>query len=248
MSTDTVLYKRSYVFSFVIRLCHWLRAFAVFGLVVTGFYIAWPFLVAPDSTNVLEQGWIRLAHEVLGFILIAVTLIRVYLFFFSRSNVERRSIQDIISPKSWVKQIKAYFWMGNAPHHGAYGPLQLMVYAGISIAAIFMCVTGLTLYANVYHLGIGGMMWEPAQWVAYAMGGLDEVRKWHHYITWAFIIFVLIHVYMVIWTGIRFRNGSADAIMSGYDYHPVNVKKADNGNHPVQHHAHHDNHSKNKGH
>ncbi|WP_256384024.1 Ni/Fe-hydrogenase, b-type cytochrome subunit [Photobacterium toruni] len=248
MSTDTVLYKRSYVFSFVIRLCHWLRAFAIFGLVITGFYIAWPFLVAPNSTNVLEQGWIRLAHEVLGFILIAVTLIRLYLFFFSHSNVERRSIQDIISPKSWVKQIKAYFWMGNAPHRGAYGPLQLMVYAGISIAAIFMCVTGLTLYANVYHLGIGGMMWEPAQWVAYAMGGLDEVRKWHHYITWAFIIFVLIHVYMVIWTGIRFRNGSADAIMSGYDYHAVNVKKADKGNHPVQHHAHHNSHSKNKGH
>ena len=92
------------------------------------------------------------------------------------------------------------------------------------------------------------MMWEPAQWVAYAMGGLDEVRKWHHYITWAFIIFVLIHVYMVIWTGIRFRNGSADAIMSGYDYHAVNVKKTDNGNHPVQHHAHQNSHSKNKGH
>ena len=105
---------------------------------ITGFYIAWPFLVAPDSNNVLEQGLVRFAHEVHGFVLIAVTLIRTYLFFFSRSNVERRSLKNAVSSTSWIKQLKAYFWIGQPPHHGAYGPLQLVVYAGISIAAIFM--------------------------------------------------------------------------------------------------------------
>lgn len=81
---------------------------AITALVVTGFYIAWPFLVAPDSTNVLVNGWIRFAHEVFGFALVAITMARVYLFFFSRSNVERRSISDALSTKSWIQQIKAY--------------------------------------------------------------------------------------------------------------------------------------------
>ena len=46
-------------------------------------------------------------------------------------------MKDAVSPNSWIKQIKAYFWVGQPPHHGAYGPLKLVVYAGISIDAIF---------------------------------------------------------------------------------------------------------------
>lgn len=228
MANDTVLYKRSYMFSFLIRVCHWLRALSIVGLVITGFYIAWPFLVRPESTNVLQQGWIRFAHEILGFLLLAITAVRFYLFFFSqKSKAERMSFKDAFSIKSWIQQFKAYFFVGLPPHRGAYGPLQLVAYAGISVVAVFMCITGLTLYANVYHQGIGGMLWPMAEWVTYIMGGLAEVRQWHHIMTWAFIIFVLGHVYMVIWTGIRFRTGSADAIMSGYAYHPVHVKPED---------------------
>ncbi|MDP2569530.1 cytochrome b/b6 domain-containing protein [Photobacterium damselae subsp. piscicida] len=80
MANDTVLYKQSYMFSFLIRVCHWLRALSIVGLVITGFYIAWPFLVRPESTNVLQQGWIRFAHEIFGFLLLAITAVRFYLF------------------------------------------------------------------------------------------------------------------------------------------------------------------------
>ncbi|GHA52753.1 Ni/Fe-hydrogenase, b-type cytochrome subunit [Photobacterium aphoticum] len=227
MSSEAVLYKRERVFSVVIRVCHWLRALAITALVITGFYISWPFLVAPESSDVLVNGWIRFAHEVFGFMLVAITMARVYLFFFSRSNVERRSINDALSTKSWLQQIKAYLWMGKPPHHGAYGPLQLVVYAGISTLAIFMCVTGLMLYDNVYHGGLAAMLLPVTDQLTQWMGGLANVRLWHHYVTWAFIIFVFIHIYMVVWTGIRFRNGSADSILSGYDYQSVRKDDAE---------------------
>ncbi|MGF1724865.1 Ni/Fe-hydrogenase, b-type cytochrome subunit [Photobacterium nomapromontoriensis] len=227
MSTKEVLYKRERVFSVVIRVCHWLRALAITALAITGFYIAWPFLVAPESTNVLVNGWIRFAHEVFGFLLVAITMARVYLFFFSRSNVERRSVKDIVSTKSWVKQIKAYLWMGKPPHQGAYGPLQLAVYASISMLAIFMCVTGLMLYDNVYHGGLAAMLLPVTDYLTQLMGGLANVRLWHHYVTWVFIVFVLSHIYLVIWTGIRFRNGTADSILSGYDYTSVTKDHAE---------------------
>ncbi|WP_025820304.1 Ni/Fe-hydrogenase, b-type cytochrome subunit [Shewanella marina] len=220
MTKETMLYTRDLIFSAIIRVCHWLRALSIVALVITGFYIAWPFLVAPQSSDVLVQGWIRMAHEIFGFILVAVTLARAYLFFFSKNNIERRSIKDVISPKAWFTQLKAYLWMGKAPHSGAYGPLQFVTYMGISVAAFFMCVTGLVLYANVYHLGLGGLLWEPSAWITQMMGGLAVVRLWHHYITWVFIIFVLIHVYMAVWMGIRFKHNSVDSIVSGYDYHP----------------------------
>ncbi|BDM64087.1 Ni/Fe-hydrogenase, b-type cytochrome subunit [Shewanella sp. NFH-SH190041] len=222
VSTNKVLYVRQHIFSGVIRICHWLRAMSIVALVITGFYIAWPFLVAPQSSDVLVQGWIRLAHEIFGFVLIAVTLTRAYLFFFSKDDIERKSLKDVMSVKSWITQLKSYLWMGHLPHAGVYGPLQFVTYLGITLAAVFMCITGLVLYANVYHLGIGGALWEPAMWITQLMGGLAEVRVWHHYITWAFIIFVVIHVYMAVWMGIRFKHNSVDSIVSGYDYHPEN--------------------------
>ncbi|WP_345847249.1 Ni/Fe-hydrogenase, b-type cytochrome subunit [Shewanella algae] len=220
MATSSVSYKQEIVFSAAIRIFHWLRALAILVLVMTGFYIAWPFLVAPESSDVLVQGWIRFAHLIFGFILCAITLARAYLFFFSKSDIERRSFRDVMSVKSWIVQLKSYLWMGKLNKAGVYGPLQFMTYLAVSVMAAVICITGLVLYANVYHQGMGGWLWDISGCLTAQMGGLAMVRIWHHYLTWAFVIFVVIHVYMAVWTGIRFKHNSVDSIVSGYDYHP----------------------------
>ncbi|MGB2520837.1 Ni/Fe-hydrogenase, b-type cytochrome subunit [Shewanella algae] len=220
MATSSVSYKQEIVFSAAIRIFHWLRALAILVLVMTGFYIAWPFLVAPESSDVLVQGWIRFAHLIFGFILCTITLARAYLFFFSKSDIERRSFRDVMSVKSWIVQLKSYLWMGKLNKAGVYGPLQFMTYLAVSVMAAVICITGLVLYANVYHQGMGGWLWDISGWITAQMGGLAMVRIWHHYLTWAFVIFVVIHVYMAVWTGIRFKHNSVDSIVSGYDYHP----------------------------
>ncbi|QFU22567.1 Ni/Fe-hydrogenase, b-type cytochrome subunit [Shewanella eurypsychrophilus] len=212
-------HTRHQIFSPAIRVFHWLRALSILVLVITGFYISWPFLVAPETNDIQVQSYIRFAHLVFGFVLTAVTLVRMYLFFFSKSDIERRSFKDVINPKSWVTQLKSYMWSGHLHKAGIYGPLQFMTYLAISVVAIFICITGLALYANVYHQGMGGAIWEISNWFIAQMGGLAPVRTWHHYLTWVFIIFTLIHVYMAVWSGIRFKHNSVDSIVSGYDYH-----------------------------
>ncbi|GGP44470.1 Ni/Fe-hydrogenase, b-type cytochrome subunit [Shewanella algicola] len=212
-------HNRKLIFTPAIRIFHWLRALAILVLVITGFYISWPFLVAPESSDVLVQGWIRFAHIVFGFLLTSITLVRFYLFFFSRNNIERKSFKDVMSVNSWIVQLKSYFWMGNLHKSGVYGPLQFMTYVAISFAALIVCITGLVLYANVYHLGVGGLLGGVSDWLTALCGGLANLRTFHHYLTWAFIIFVVIHVYMAVWSGIRFKHNSVDSIVSGYDYH-----------------------------
>ena len=93
-------HDRQLIFTPAIRIFHWLRALSILVLVISGFYIAWPFLVAPASTDVLVQGWIRFAHIIFGFLLTSITLVRFYLFFFSRNSIERRSFKDVLSVKS----------------------------------------------------------------------------------------------------------------------------------------------------
>ncbi|MCH1919755.1 Ni/Fe-hydrogenase, b-type cytochrome subunit [Shewanella sp. A3A] len=220
MATATPAYERVKVFSAAIRIFHWLRALSIVILTASGFYISWPYLVGADTTDVLVQGWIRYAHLVCGFILCAVTLVRAYLYFFSKSDIERRSFQDVKNYRSWIIQLKSYFWIGGLEHKGVYGPLQYVTYLAVTLLAVFMCITGLTLYANVYHQGMGGALWGATSWVTEAFGGLAWVRILHHYVTWAFIIFLVIHIYMAVWMGIRFKHNAVDAIVSGYDYHP----------------------------
>jgi len=41
----------------------------------------------------------------------------------------------------------------------------------------------------------------------------------HHITVWGFLIFIPIHIYLVIWSAIRFKHGALDVMFTGYDYH-----------------------------
>ncbi|MBD1577160.1 Ni/Fe-hydrogenase, b-type cytochrome subunit [Vibrio sp. S11_S32] len=211
---------REFAFSPLIRIFHWLRFLSIVTLIASGFYIAWPFLMTPKSSDVLVQGWVRFAHLVFGFIFAGITITRCYLFLFSRDNSERRSLRDALSYDRWVSQIKAYIFLGQPDEKaGLYGPMQLVTYATFYTCSLVMVFTGLALYANVYHEGLGGFLYGFASWLTMICGGLANVRNIHHWFTWVFIVFLFLHVYLAIWTGIRFKKAAVDAIISGYDYH-----------------------------
>ena len=100
-----------FVYSALNRLLHWIRAFVITALAVTGFYIASPFLSPGESTSDLVYAEWVYWHVLFGFVLLTSGLLRMYLFFFSKdSNNERRSVKDILSLKSWIIQLKSYFF------------------------------------------------------------------------------------------------------------------------------------------
>lgn len=224
---ELVSYERELVFPKSVRILHWLRAIAIVALVGTGAYIAWPFFVRPGDTNTLVQGWIRYVHLLVGFAFVGITLLRGYLFIFSKETKERASFKDIFSLKSWIIQMKSYLWMGHLDKAGIYGPLQLTAYVGITVLAALASLSGLVLYAYVYHHGLGGAIRPMADAIVSLVGGLARVRYWHHIFAWAFVIFIPAHIYMVIWSGLRFNHNSVEVIITGYDYHKHPAPKAD---------------------
>ncbi|PAF42004.1 Ni/Fe-hydrogenase, b-type cytochrome subunit [Helicobacter sp. 11S03491-1] len=212
-------------FSGLTRIFHWIRAFAIFGLIFTGFYIAFPFLQSqpsPQPTNFL-QAYIRSWHLFLGFALIGVSIFRLYLFIFDRaSRLERVSFYQCLSPKVWIEQIKVYLWVGKHPHiKGAYNPLQFVTYFILAVLTLIICLTGVVLYYNVYHNGLGSVLEDYFKWFEVMCGGLANVRLIHHIVTWAFIIFIPVHIYMVIWNSLKYPNGGADAMISGLRYKKI---------------------------
>ncbi len=210
-------------FSGLTRIFHWLRALAIFSLIGTGFYIALPFLSASPSATPINftQAYIRSIHIIFGFILIGISCFRLYLFFFDKqgSKEERKSFVQFLQPQVWFSTIKTYFWIGKHPHiDGTYNPLQFATYFMLGILVLLISLTGVALYGNVYHSGLGGVLGVCFKWVEVVCGGLANVRTIHHILTWGFILFIPVHIYFVIWNSIKYPNGGADAIVSGIRY------------------------------
>ena len=204
------------------RFLHWVRAIMIVLLVASGFYIAYPFL-QPDASSEpvgFLQAYSRALHCIAGFALICASLFRVYLFFFAKSSKrERLSIVQLFNPMVWIKTVGAYIFITQHPHiKGAYNPLQFCTYFALGLLTLVICLTGVSLYSHVYHGGLGYVIREAFTWVEVVFGGLANVRAAHHIATWAFIIFVPVHIYLVIWNSVRYPNGGADTMISGIRY------------------------------
>ena len=160
-----------FVYSSSNRILHWIRALVITGLIITGFYIADPFLTSAGSTDKLQYAEWTKWHLIIGFVLIASGMLRIYLFFFGHDSAgELRSLKDVFSVKSWITQLKSYFFVGELKKIGLYGPLQFLTYFAIMVLVVVASVTGLILYVHVYHSGICAWLYEPMRVLEAWMG------------------------------------------------------------------------------
>ena len=206
-------------FSAAYRWQHWIRALSIVVLTVTGFYIAVPF-VDPGFNPVPEgflQAYMRFAHLVAGFLVIAFFIFKFYLFLFAKNcRHEMASYQDFLQPSVWIKQIGYYLFISKHPHlRGAYNPLQFAAYMGFYVMLGLLILTGLILYVNVFHEGLGAWIYEPMRYCEMVFGGLANVRFVHHVLTWGVLVFVSLHVYLAVFNAVFVKEGCIDAIISG---------------------------------
>lgn len=211
-------------FSATYRWQHWVRAFSIVILTITGFYIAEPFIgsvnPSPNPENfmyALFRSW----HQIFGFVLTAVILFKTYLFIFGRKHdIERKAVKDIINPKVWIQQIGYYLLITKHPKlNGVYNPLQFMAYFGFYLMMFTLIITGLVLYVHVYHDGLGSFLYDIMRNFEVMLGGLSMVREIHHIAMWGVILFVFGHIYMAVYNAVFGKEGAMDAIFSGQKWH-----------------------------
>jgi Ni/Fe-hydrogenase b-type cytochrome subunit len=210
-------YKWVYLWGAPLRAMHWIAAIAIVVLVVTGLYIGKPFFITGgEASSHFLMGWVRFLHFLAAALLVMTGIVRVY-WLFAGNRYERLLALFPIRPRDWVhmfQQVKYYLMIRphDAPQYLGHNPMQQLSYTGIYLVAAVMVVTGFAMYGQSNPDGISYALFG---WLGPLFGGMQVVRFVHHVLTWVFVIFFPVHVYLAMRADILEHGGSISSIVSG---------------------------------
>ena len=205
-----------YVWEWPIRIFHWLMVLSLVVLTVTGFYMHRPFIVA-TSSRAWVMGTMRFVHEIFGFILISVLLLRIY-WFFAGNEWARWRAWIPLTKAQWASirsMLLYYSYQRSEPEPEiGHNSLATATYMVIVFLLALECLTGLVLFGVVsqshfLHATIG---WIPR------IVDIQYIRLCHYFIMFCFMAFVIHHVYSAVLVSMEQKNGLMESIFSGWKF------------------------------
>lgn len=190
-----------YVYEAPVRLWHWVTMLCIIALGVTGYFIGSPPpAIGGEAYDHFLFGWIRMIHETAGVILVVALLVRIYWAVMGNHHARSIFYVPLWSGEWWKGLIdqclyylflkrESQLWVGHNPI------AQAAMFFMFTLGALFLCVTGLALFAEQWGWGTSWMMW--FGWVFVLFGDPQMVRTLHHLAMWYMVLFAFIHTYMV---------------------------------------------------
>jgi Ni/Fe-hydrogenase 1 B-type cytochrome subunit len=208
--------KRVYVWEVPVRLTHWLFVLSIAAFTVTGIYIGNTYLHAASSKEYI-MGWMRFIHFVSAYAFLMSFIIRMYWSLAGNRYAAVSSWLPFTEKKmgSFVDELKYYLFLSRKPSYAVgHTSLAGLTYIIIFLLFIFEIFSGFALY-SVNHTG--------AVWTA--LGGwmrgfmhIQMIRLYHHLVMYLLLAFALIHLYVVIFSDSKDKNGLLLSIFNGYKF------------------------------
>ena len=204
-------YEKQKCWSILLRLYHWSFALSIVFLVATGIYINFPW----SNTQLLGTGsfpvaWVRYVHFVAGYVFTAAVLARIFLYIFGNAQekitdclpISGRNINNL------MKTLMLYSYISDEHDERlGHNVLAGCTYIITILAAIFQLTSGF------FMLFPESALWQG--WGVTLFGNQQEARFIHHLLMWWFIIFAVIHLYLVIWNDVKGPEGLVSSIFTG---------------------------------
>ena len=217
---ERVISERVYVWQLPVRLYHWINALCVAALAVTGYLIGRPLAVqsAAEASYSYWFGQIRFIHFVAAFIFFFNFLFRIYWGFAGNKFAQWRNF--IIHRKSQVQEavdvlkIDILQTQSKPLESVGHNSLAGFTYFITFLVFLFQCLTGFGMYAAMSDSWLPHMF----AWIVPLMGGDFAVRQWHHVMMWFFIIFSIIHVYLVFYHDYVEGRGIISSMAGGWKF------------------------------
>ncbi len=213
---DKIPTFRAYIWEFPVRFTHWINAFCILSLSLTGYYIGNPFMHATSPDQYI-MGWIRFIHFTTAYIFLMSLIIRIYWSivgnrfasfseFFPFSAKKRKGFVDAAKFYLLIKK--------NPPYVAGHAPLASSTYFILFLLFVFEITSGFTIYS----VGKSGPIWSILSGGLLNFMYLPTIRQWHHIIMYVILIFVPIHIYATWYMDPHERNGLVSSMFSGFKF------------------------------
>jgi Ni/Fe-hydrogenase b-type cytochrome subunit len=215
-----IQYKRVYLWHWAIRAMHWIAVLCILTLAVTGFYIGRPyFLTSGEPSAHFMMARFRFVHFAAAGVLVATAILRFY-YLFVGNKFERWTALFPYHAEDWKNLwlvLKKYLFIQpwRAPHYMGHNPLQQITYSFIYFVALVQVCTGFYLYGLSNP---GGLFFTSFAWVGSLLGGAQVVRFAHHVLTWAWGVFIPVHVYLTVRADVVHQESRISSMVSGGRY------------------------------
>jgi Ni/Fe-hydrogenase 1 B-type cytochrome subunit len=219
---STVQHKllRVFVWELPVRVYHWLNAASILALVITGFLIANPPAL-PLSGEAAFRFWfgkVRMIHFIAAYVFLFNFIIRIYWGFVGNKYASWKNF--IPSNRRFFTEmwqvIKIDILQLKGKEHMAVGHNALagFIYFMTFLAFVVQVITGFGLYAAT------SIWWLPQlfAWVPGMFGGDAPLRHFHHAAMWFFILFTVIHVYLVFYHDYVEGRGEISSMGGGWKF------------------------------
>lgn len=209
-----------YVWQRPVRIYHWVNAACIVILSITGYLIGAPLAIhsSAEASNQYWFGTIRFLHFTTAYVFLFNYLFRIYwgivgnqyskfTNYIPYKREHWRELLDVLRIDILLIKEKPLPSIG-------HNTLAAFSYFVIFIAFIFEVITGFGLYAAM------SKSWFPQlfAWIVPLMGGDFAVRQWHHAMMWVFIVFSVIHVYLVFYHDYVEGRGGTSSMVGGWKF------------------------------
>lgn len=212
--------RRVYVWQLPVRIYHWLNFLAVLTLCITGYLIGSPLALKSSSEASFSYwfGTVRFLHFLAAFIFFFNFLFRIYWGFvgnkyanwknFIPTDKEHlKEIIDVLRVDILQIRVKPLKSIGHNALAGLTYFLTFLVF-------LFQSVTGFGMYSAMSNSFLPKLF----SWIVPLMGGDFAVRQWHHMMMWFFIIFAIVHVYLVFYHDYVEGRGVTSSMVGGWKF------------------------------
>jgi len=228
-------FKRVLVWELPVRIFHWLNALCITVLAITGFIIADPpaLMSTAEAVDSYWFGTVRAIHFITAYIFLVNALARIYWAFNGNyysnwrafipySKKARQNLLHVLKVDVLLQNEEEEVYKNISVGHNYMASFSYVMLFVLALVQIF---TGFGLYAPTSG------WWLPKlfAWVPDLLGGDAQARFVHHIATWLFIIFTLIHVYLVFYHDWLEGRGEASSMVSGYKF--VRKERIEKGDH-----------------
>jgi Ni/Fe-hydrogenase 1 B-type cytochrome subunit len=212
---------RVYVWQWPVRLTHWLTAYSILILAVTGFYMGHPFIIVSGPAGQhFVMGWVKTIHFLTAIVFALSVLSRVlWMFMGNRYStwdkfipVEKRRLTGL-----WDSLRYYLFQLRQPPGFVGHNPLAGLTYVFVFLIYFMMITTGLALY-NV-NAPVGSAF-RAFHFLLPLWGGAQTARLLHHVGMWMLLAFAVHHVYSAVLMSQVEARGTVESMASGYKFVP----------------------------